>query len=74
MITYVTQHPDTGLLYSCIMHGYELKLRRRVPKRRDVEEVAAFKLMSVKEIEEAMFRSEFRVGCSMFKQRRPPMV
>jgi len=65
-ITYVTRHPDTELLYSCIMYGYQLDLQDKIPKSGNVDEVAEFTLRSVEEVQAAMLHNGFRAGCSLF--------
>ncbi len=63
-ITYVTRHPVTRLLYSCWAEGYELELHGTKPEPGS-NEVAEFMLMSVTEVQDAMFNGEFRPGCDL---------
>lgn len=63
VLTYVTKNETTGLMQSCVLYAYDIELPETIiPKPKD-EEVFAFHLLSVEEVQHAMLKEEFKPNC-----------
>lgn len=65
VITYMHRNPITEFIRPDIVYVFDLELPESIIPTPNDEEVAEFKLMTVEEIKEAMFRQEFKPNCAL---------